>query len=82
LSAKGVGEVYGNEINEDAKHRMNTMDFGLMLGLGYDTAFGLNIGGRYQHGLSNIDKNKTDIWGNVLPPLTNRVIQLYIGYTF
>jgi len=82
VSAKAEGEIYGDPVNEDIKEEMNVMDIGLMIGLGYDTSFGLNIGGKYQHGLSNIDKNKTDIWGNELPPLTNRVIQFYLGYAF
>lgn len=52
---------------------IETVDFGLNIGAGYELPMGLNFGLRYTHGLTDIQKD-VDI--------KNSVIALGIGYTF
>lgn len=63
-----------DDIDED----FEDTDFGLVFGAGYELASGLNFGARYNLGLSNIytysDGGDED--------MNNRVIQIWVGYTF
>lgn len=52
---------------------IETVDFGLNIGAGYELPMGLNFGLRYTHGLTNIVKDVD---------AKNSVIALGIGYTF
>jgi len=63
-----------DDIDED----FEDTDFGVVFGAGYELASGLNFGARYNLGLSNIytygDESDEE--------MSNRVIQVWIGYTF
>lgn len=52
---------------------IETVDFGLNIGAGYELPMGLNFGLRYTHGLTNIVKDVD---------AKNSVIALGVGYTF
>lgn len=52
---------------------IETVDFGLNIGAGYELPMGLNFGLRYTHGLTDIVKDRD---------VKNSVIALGIGYTF
>lgn len=52
---------------------VETVDFGLNIGAGYELPMGLNFGIRYNHGLTEIIKDSD---------LKNSVISLGVGYTF
>jgi len=58
-------EVYGEDVE--------TVDFGLNIGAGYELPMGLNFGIRYSHGLTDIIKDSDS---------KNSVIALGVGYTF
>ena len=64
------------ESSDDVKDNLNTTDFGLNFGLGYDLTKNLNAGLRYNVGLNDISKN-TDNY-----TIKNSVFTLAIGYTF
>lgn len=63
------------DIEADIKDFVNTIDFGVGLGLGYELETGLNFGARYNYGLSNLNK-EGDAKNN------NSVFQLSVGYFF
>lgn len=52
---------------------LETVDFGLNIGAGYELPMGLNFGIRYSHGLTDIIKDSDS---------KNSVIALGVGYTF
>jgi hypothetical protein len=60
----------------DIKGRLTQADFGVGLGLNYLTYSGFGIGGRYNLGLSNINKNSADGIAK------NRVGQISLFYLF
>ncbi len=68
--AKGDGE------SEDIKDALESIDFGLNFGAGYDVAENINIGVRYSLGLSNIIKDSDDYKVN------NSNIAIAVGYKF
>lgn len=67
----------------DTKIVMNTTDFGLAFGLGYEFPIKVDVGFRYILGLSNIFKGDLSA---AIPGLTmtmnNQVMQFTIGYRF
>lgn len=79
LAAKSVGEVsMGGDTedwDEDIKEDLNSVDFGVGLGLGYETATGLSMNVRYNLGLSNLNTEGDD-------KNNNSVFQLSVGYFF
>lgn len=80
LTSKAKGDITlsGNEIHEKTKideklDDIESFDFGLNLGVGYEIEGGFNLGVRYGLGLTEIAKD-TDI--------KNSVFSLALGYTF
>ena len=74
LTFDGETESY----DEDVKELFNSVDFGLNIGAGYKLDSGLNFALRYNLGLSNILDGADDEDFSV----TNRVLQLSVGFTF
>lgn len=72
LSAKS--DIDGEEI--DIKDSVKSIDFGLNLGLGYKMKSGLNLGARYNIGMSNINDE------DGLDSIKNGVFQISVGYMF
>ena len=62
----------------DFKENLSTVDFSLGLGAGYDISEKLNIGARFNLGLSKV--NKESATGS--NDLKNSVIQIGVGYNF
>lgn len=62
--------------SEDVKENFNTVDFGFSLGGGYDITKNINLGLRYNLGLSNIAKDSEDF------KVRNSVFSLFVGYRF
>lgn len=68
----------GND-DVDISDNLNTIDFGVGVGAGYEMESGLMFSLRYNLGLSNI---LTDDAGGADNSITNNVIQLSVGYKF
>ena len=76
-----VTRVVGNtttvtEYSSDNKDDVNTVDFGLNFGAGYDFTKNISVGLRYNLGLSNVAKDVVDY------KVRNSVFSLAVGYTF
>jgi opacity protein-like surface antigen len=82
LSAKSDWSVSGTDGSEsgseDIKDSVESVDFGLNLGAGYDFTEKLSAGLRYNFGLSNIAK--TEDGDNI--EIKNGVFSLSVGYKF
>ena len=72
-------------VDQDIRHFVKSSDLSLGFGFGWDLPLGINIGARYNLGLSDINKDT----GKSNPPQTtsmgsvqakNQVIQISIGY--
>ncbi|MBB1149608.1 MULTISPECIES: porin family protein [unclassified Myroides] len=64
----------GITVTQDNKDLVNTVDFGLNLGVAYDLSFGLFFDARYNLGLTKINKVGDDT--------KQSVFQLSVGYKF
>ena len=62
--------------SEDVKSDFKSVDFGLNFGAGYDFTQNINVGVRYNLGLTNIAKDSEDF------AIRNSVIALAVGYRF
>lgn len=77
-SAKGELKAEGESIEVDIKDSVESIDFGLNLGAGYDFTEKLSAGLRYNFGLSNIAK--TEAGDNY--EVKNSVFSISLGYKF
>ncbi|MBS1571048.1 MAG: PorT family protein [Bacteroidetes bacterium] len=66
----------GYTVKQDVKNQMNTFDFGIGAGLGYNFTPNLSMNARYIAGVTNIVKNNSG------DSVRNNVFQLGLGYTF
>jgi hypothetical protein len=75
-SAKGdTIDDFGNvRTNQDIKDQLKGSDFSAALGVGWDLPFGLSIDGRYNLGLSDVNKNSAG------QTIKNQVWQFSVGY--
>ncbi|MBI1767501.1 MAG: PorT family protein [Bacteroidetes bacterium] len=89
LSAKGDlvtlsnGNVGQAILNQDLKNYLNSTDFSIAVGAGLDLPLGINIGVRYNYGVSNINKfsgGSNDTPSFSVAKTQNQVIQFSIGY--
>lgn len=64
----------GVQTKEDAKDVLKSSDFSAALGVGWDLPFGLSIEGRYNLGLSDVNKN------SAAETIKNQVWQFSVGY--
>ncbi|MBA4055358.1 MAG: hypothetical protein C0490_11650 [Marivirga sp.] len=64
----------GQITTEDIKDDLNSTDFSLALGVGWDLPFGLSVDGRYNWGLSDINSGAT------VGSVKNQVWQFSVGY--
>lgn len=62
--------------SDDIKDEMETVDFGMNIGVGYQLENGLLFNARYGYGLSNFVKESGDEW------YKNNVFQFSVGYKF
>jgi len=74
-TAKNEYKENGEPVTVDYKDSVKSTDFGLAVGFGYKTGFGLNIDARYIHGLADI--NDLQIGDNI----NNMVAQVTVGYS-
>lgn len=89
-NSKGSASVAGitTEFDEDIKDQINSVDFGLGLGLSYNLDNGFFIGARGTFGLTTIDKDYTENVGGTqvtveAADIKNMpVIQVGVGYKF
>src|SRR5690554_273828 len=72
MSGKAKGEFLGQSFNGDMED-IETIDFGLNIGAGYELESGINFGIRYGLGLTEIAKEEGP---------KNSVFSLSVGYTF
>lgn len=66
--------VKAKSAGEDIKDLINTVDFGLNFGAGYEIAMGIFVDARYNLGLSKVAKE--------IKSSKNGVFQLSVGYKF
>lgn len=68
-------------VDDDVKGYFEDIDLGLVIGLGYDFASGINLGARFNLGLKDIyfDEGIKKITGR---NTANRLFQFYLGYSF
>ncbi len=78
LSAKNKFESPGNSGEDDIKDEVKGIDFGANVGLAYQFENGLNLGARYNLGLSNIN----DFEGPDSIKNQNGVFQFSVGFRF
>jgi hypothetical protein len=80
LLKDGTYEFLGTTIV--IKKGLNRLDYGLNIGASYDITEKLFIQGRYNLGLSTVDKNSTNGTDTKSWDLKNSVIQISTGYRF
>jgi hypothetical protein len=73
---KATNRATGITTTEDAKDVLKGSDISAALGVGWDLPFGLTIDGRYNLGLSDVNKNSAD------DEIKNQVWQVSLGYKF
>jgi hypothetical protein len=75
LSAKGEIKEDGETEKYDFKDDVKSVDFGANFGVGYKLDSGINLGFRYNLGLTSVaEEDSTDV--------KNSVLQLSVGYNF
>ncbi len=85
-SAKGPLQTAGNvSSGQDLKNFVNSSDVSIGVGFGWDLPFGLNLGARYNIGLSDINKQTGSTSATSTTSLgtneaKNQVIQISVGY--
>ena len=79
ISAKEEYDWDGDIGEEDIKEHLKGIDFGVNFGLGYKFEGGLNLGARYNLGLSDANDNP-DFLGD--STYKNNVFQFSVGYFF
>lgn len=78
LSAKEKGTIDGDAVNDDLKDVMKKSDVSLAFGLGFDPAKNVNLGVRYNLGLTQI----FDVPDGVdFPKVSNRVFHFYVAFS-
>jgi hypothetical protein len=83
LGGTEKGTIDNVKVDEKIKNVFNTVDFSLVLGMGYSFNSHLNAGARLNYGISNIYKLGEDPGSPVdLPSIQNRVFHFYLGYSF
>lgn len=75
LSAKEEFESSMDSFEDDAKEDYKNIDFGANVGVAYQFENGLNLGARYNFGLSKVDENPDE-------NKKNGVFQFSVGFRF
>lgn len=73
----GYDIVTGKYTSGDIKDNFKSSDLSMALGVGWDLPFGLNIDGRYNFGLSDINNSSKS---GTSDAVKNQVFQLSVGY--
>lgn len=79
LSGKEVGTINGVKINDDIKPYMHSPDVSMITGIATNPNKHVQLGARYQFGLTNIFPPQI---GGPAPGVKNRVIHIFVGYSF
>ncbi len=83
LSAKDEYSSEGGSGKEDVKDQTKSVSFGAVAGVGYKLKNGINVGLRYNLGLTRIDNYSGEaLIGNEDVKWKNHVMQLLFGYMF
>jgi long-subunit fatty acid transport protein len=80
ISNDGVYNFGGTIVQSKAS--VNRLDFSLNLGSSYDVTEKIFIEGRYNLGLSNVDKNSTNGTNTTSWNMRNSIFQIAAGYRF
>ncbi|HBK87384.1 MAG TPA: hypothetical protein DDZ56_01965 [Cytophagales bacterium] len=78
LAAKEAGTINNVAVNNDLTSGMPKKDFSLVGGVSYTLARRINIGLRYQHGLTNLVLQT----GGIAWPTQSRVLQIFACFSF
>ena len=83
LSSREKGEVEGEVIDDDLDGVIKKAEFAVLAGLEVNLSSVIELGGRFDYGITDIHRIYDKVGdGTFYPPLQNRIIQLYVGYTF
>lgn len=82
LSGREKGTIMSQKVDDDLKEHMNSADFGFVVGLGVNATENLNLGVRYNLGLTSIFERPDGASADDFPKVANRVLHFHIGYTF
>lgn len=84
VSAREKGTIGSEDIDDDLKSVMRTVDVSAVLGIGFNPSQNFHLGVRYNIGLTDIYKGDEDanIPGLDFPDIKNRVFHFYVGYSF
>lgn len=81
LSGKEKGNIGTQKLDEDLKDIMKPVDFSVVLGLGLNATENLNLGVRYNFGITPVFETLNGAPSDY-PKFANRVIHFYVGYSF
>ena len=76
LSAKEVGELNGNSMDDDLMDLTNAADFSLVLGVELKVGENFSLGSRLNYGMTNVFEDIEDY------EIKNRVFHFYLSYSF
>jgi hypothetical protein len=82
LNANEEGNFLNQAIAEDINKIMKSTDFSIILGFGFYAGKNFNAGARYNIGVTDIVDVDEKAGFKDFPPVQNRVIHLYIAYSF
>jgi len=83
LSAREEGQITNQPIDDDLKEIMNPVDMSLVVGVGANVSRKINLGVRYNLGLTNIFKETYQPYpGLDFPVVKNRVFHFFVGFSF
>ncbi len=83
LSAREKGRITTQTVNDDLKKFMNKVDLSFVIGIGANVARQVNMGARYNLGVSDIFKDVYEPYpGLEFPTVKNRVFHFFVAYSF
>jgi hypothetical protein len=81
LGAREKGTVSGIDLEENVTEAFKTLDFSFTAGAGIDISEVVDFGARVNYGVSNIGQGSS-VLGDDDRPLNNRVIHVFVGFSF
>lgn len=83
LSAREKGRITTQTVDDNLKEFMNEVDMSLVIGLGVNVTRKVNLGARYNIGVSNVFKDVYEPYpGLEFPNVKNRVFHFFVACSF
>lgn len=80
LSAREKGTINNQPVDDEIKNVIKN-DFSMIFGLGFNVSKNINLGARYNYGISNVQSPPPGAPADY-PKVCNRVLNFFVGYTF